>query len=102
MKYTSLANFSIDNFSVKNKDNESIRSVLPDLSFTPNGIEGAKDYDYQTVTDDSDLISNLEGKVPAKQNQNGALGWIIGGSVAGLVVLGGLVTLVITLRRKKQ
>lgn len=102
MKYTSMANFTIDNFSVTNLDDPSVRSTLPDLSFKPNGITGAKDFDYETVTDDKDLISNLDGKVPTASSSSSSLGWIIGGSVGGVILLGGLVSLALWLRRKKQ
>ena len=58
LKYNSIANFTIDNLSIKNTDYEGVRQVYSEIEYKSNYIPSTPDYDYTTKTDDGDLLVN--------------------------------------------
>ena len=56
MAYQSMANFKIDNFSIKNTDNEAAKRVAETPGYKSNIRDKTPDFDYTTVTDKNDLL----------------------------------------------
>lgn len=56
-EYTSVLNMTIDNFEITNLDNDAVKLVKPSPVYKSNIMPKTKDYDYDTVTDDSDLLN---------------------------------------------
>lgn len=56
MAYQSMANFKIDNFSIKNTDNEAAKKVAETPGYKSNIRDKTPDFDYTTVTDKNDLL----------------------------------------------
>lgn len=61
LAYASISNFSIDDWSIKNLDAEAYRQETS-VDYRSNGIEGGKDFQYNTITDEGDLIGNRVGE----------------------------------------
>ncbi len=61
LAYASVSNFSIDDWSIKNLDAEAYRQETS-VDYRSNGIEGGKDFQYETNPDDGDLIGNRLGE----------------------------------------
>ncbi len=80
LKYNSIANFTIDNLSIKNTDYESVRNVLSAIDYKSNYIPDTEDYVYTTKTDSGDLLNNRLEEV----NKNDSYGC---GSVLGAIYL---------------
>ncbi len=57
LKYNSIANFTIDNLSVKNTDYEGAKR-LTTVEYKSNIIQSAPDYSYTTQPDENDLLIN--------------------------------------------
>lgn len=55
--YNGIANFTIDNLSIKNTDYDGAKKVVESPIYKSNIRERAKDYNYTTSTDDSDLLA---------------------------------------------
>lgn len=79
LQYNSIANFTIDNLSIKNSDYESVRNVTT-VEYKSNYIADTADYVYTTKTDDGDLLQNRLEEV----NKSMATGC---GSVLGTTTL---------------
>lgn len=85
LAYTSISNFSIDDWHIENLDAPSYRQET-EVDYRPNGMNDAEDFDYTTKTDDGDLIGNrLSGKKNAQNNAFSA--GIL--SLVGSILLGG-------------
>lgn len=57
LAYQSVANFSIDNFSIKNTDNDAAKKVAETPGYKSNIRDKTPDFDYTTNPDKSDLLS---------------------------------------------
>lgn len=79
LKYNSIANFTIDNLSIKNTDYEAVRNVTT-VEYKSNYIADTENYIYTTKTDDGDLLQNRLEEV----NKSTASGC---GSVLGATTL---------------
>ena len=58
LAYTAISNFSIDNLSIKNTDDERSKNVLPTPAFKSNLTQKTPDFDYKTNPSADDLIAN--------------------------------------------
>lgn len=58
LQYNSIANFTIDNLSIKNTDYEGVKKVLSGITYKSNYIADTSDFEYTTETDDGDLLGN--------------------------------------------
>ena len=56
MAYQAMANFKIDNFSIKNTDDEAAKKVAETPAYKSNIRDKTPDFDYTTVTDKNDLL----------------------------------------------
>ncbi len=71
--YASISNFSIDDLHIENLDAASYRQETS-VDYRGNSVAGASNFDYDTQTDDSDLIGNkLKGGDVKDANNNAAL-----------------------------
>ncbi len=72
--YASISNFSIDDLHIENLDAPSYRQETS-VDYKGNNVSGASDFDYDTKTDDSDLIGNKLKGGDAKGASNDE-GWL--------------------------
>ena len=56
LNYQSVANFKIDNFSIKNTDNDAAKKVAETPGYKSNIRDKTPDFDYKTNPDKSDLL----------------------------------------------
>lgn len=56
LAYQSVANFTIDNFSIKNTDNDAAKKVTEAPGYKSNLREKTPDFDYATNPDKNDLL----------------------------------------------
>lgn len=74
LKNASISDFSIDNLAIENLDASNYRQETV-VSYRPNGITGGTNYDYETKTDDSDLLGN---KLSKKDDPKGKFAALFG------------------------
>ena len=107
-----VANFTIDNFSIRNTDNEAAKKTIDAPSYKSNIRDKTPDFDYTTVPDKSDLLSeklkngsiapsgsNEPSTTPVKGGWNSSLTVSLS---AGAAMLALLPAGIILLRRKKD
>lgn len=58
ISYTAISNFSIDNLSIRNTDDEKSKNVLPTPDFKSNLTQKTPDFDYKSNPSADDLIAN--------------------------------------------
>lgn len=58
LKYASVLNMKIDNFEITNLDYEGVRLDKQTPAFETNIVTPNSNFNYTTVTDDSDLLNN--------------------------------------------
>lgn len=110
MAYQAMANFKIDNFSIRNTDNEAAKKVAETPDYKSNIRDKTPDFNYTTNPDKGDLLgeklkNGTTGTQKAPANNAGmtvtAKG--CGSSLGAGAVLAALVPAgVILLRRKKD
>ncbi len=112
LAYQSVANFKIDNFSIKNTDNDAAKKVAETPGYKSNIRDKTPDFDYTTKPDKNDLLSeklkngsinpsgsNAPSTTPVKGGCNSSL---TAGLSAGAAMLALLPAGIILLRRKKD
>ena len=69
LKYNSIANFTIDNLSIKNTDYEGVRQLYSSIEYKSNYIPSTPDFDYTTKTEDGDLLINRIEEVNVEEEK---------------------------------
>lgn len=69
-KYSSIANFTIDNLHVRNLDSDAAKKTITNPGYTANGVALGSDFDYTTTPDPNDLTAALisNGNTGASKN----------------------------------
>ncbi len=103
LKYTAIANFSIDNFRIKNTDNELARKYAETPEYKSNKRDKTKDFDYVTKPDNDDLLASkiANGKLSGG-NTSGKPAGSCSGSVGAGVATAALLPVVYALIRRKK
>lgn len=112
LAYQSVANFKIDNFSIRNTDNDAAKKYAETPGYKSNIRDKTPDFDYTTEPDKNDLLSekikngsinpsgsNKPSDTPVKGGCNSSL---TAGLSAGAAMLALLPAGIILLRRKKD
>ena len=107
-----MANFKIDNFSIRNTDNDAAKKYAETPGYKSNIRDKTPDFDYTTEPDKNDLLSekikngsinpsgsNKPSDTPVKGGCNSSL---TAGLSAGAAMLALLPAGIILLRRKKD
>lgn len=110
LAYQAVANFTIDNFSIKNTDNEAARKVAETPGYKSNIRNKTPDFDYTTKPDKGDLLGeklkngdNGAQKAPANNAGMTVSAKGCGSSLgAGAALIALVPAGVILLRRKKD
>lgn len=89
LEYNSIANFTIDNLSIKNTDYEDVKKVYTSVEYKSNYIPTTPDFDYTTKTDEGDLLVNRMEEVNAKEE--GGCGSALGCAMITPILLAGAV-----------
>ena len=58
LEYTGVCNMTIDNFGITNLDNDTVKLIKANPAYRSNVTPAVKNFEYKTVTDDSDLLIN--------------------------------------------
>ncbi|MDD5885256.1 MAG: hypothetical protein PUC66_04345 [Erysipelotrichaceae bacterium] len=99
VEYSGVADFKLDNWNIQNQEAKEVRRVVADPGYRENGIEPGSDYDYQTKTDESDLLANRISSLGNDSHHGLWIGLEIG---LGVLLLGGVGGFLFALRHHKK
>ena len=97
LQYNSIANFTMDNLSIKNTDYEGAKK-LTTVEYKSNVMEATPDYEYTTQPDENDLLINRWERVDAS---NGGCTSTIG-AVTVLPIIGAVACALLRKGRKED
>lgn len=101
-EFNGVANFKLDNISIKNLDYEEIRKTIT-VGKTPNYIPDTPDFPYVDETDPNDLLSaQINAGISKPVDNSNTTLIIVLSVVGGVVVLGGVAALVVVMIRRKK
>lgn len=98
-EYSAVANYSIDNISLKNLDKENMKKTTT-IEFKTNVKESVKDFEYTNQDDASDLLSNKLAEGSKQETSSGCSGSLCGTEISIIAIM--LAAAVIAVKRLKE